>query len=294
MFITREARLPRSGIAKPSITPSAISQKISLKVLERISRYDMLIMRVAAEEQFDPNWIRGVIAAESGGKPRKGKGTTGFKGLMQAERTNDQLDPEVSIRTGVRKLKRFRASVFRFLRKKGIDPRSLGMETVIRLTMVAYNAGPGTLKRAMRYAIAAGDVRRWMEREHFQRALIYYGAYSVRVALGSCLRGPDGSVIQQELAKLLGISMGDFRGRFFRSSRGWNQNKIWNATRRALQAGKRKWKRRVGLTLAQARRKAPRWLLCSVQFKHNNLRTWYVDRVIAYMRYYKQARPSSR
>jgi hypothetical protein len=245
---------------------------------------------VAAEEGIDPNWIRGVIAAESGGKRDSGRGTTGYKGLMQARRTTDQLYPKTSIRTGAQKLIKFRASVSRFLRDRGIDPRSLGSEMMIRLTMVAYNAGPATLRKAMQYAIDAGEIDGWKEARHFQRALIYYGAYSVRTALKACLEGPDGEVIAAEFGSLLGVSASEIRNRYLVRGK-WNRKGLWQAIRKQTAREKKRWTRRASMTLEQARQRAPRWLLCAVAFKHRNLMTWYVDRVLAYMRHFNRARP---
>jgi hypothetical protein len=159
------------GIASPTRPPT--SSGIRPQVISRIAQYDSIINRVAAAEGIDSNWIRGVIAAESGGNPNSGAGRSGYKGLMQAGTTNDQLDPETSIRTGTRKLRQFRNSVIRLLQNHSINPSSLDAETMIRLIMVAYNAGPGTMSKAMEYAINAGNANRWFEPEFFQRALIY-------------------------------------------------------------------------------------------------------------------------
>ena len=263
------------------------STRISQKILGRIAKFDKIINRIAAEERIDPNWIRGVIASESGGKPNSGAGTTGYKGLMQAERDKNQLDPETSIRDGTQKLKSFWASVSHLLRSRGINPNSLTQEEMIRMTMVAYNAGPGTLKKAMTYAMNSGDISRWMKPENFQRALIYYGAYSVRVALKSCLEGSDGETILAEVGQLMNLSTDKIREKFYIKGR-WNSKGLWKLLKRRVWKAKSQWKKQDDLTFVQLKRRIPRLFLCSVKFKHKNLRTWYVDRVIAYMRYYNQ------
>lgn len=264
--------------------------RISSSVLARIAQYDDIIDQIAKEEGIDGNWIRGVIAAESGGKAHSGKGSTGYKGLMQAYRDKDkkgnQLDPETSIRSGAKKLKRFRTSVSRTLRQNGIDPGTLDTEMMIRLTMVAYNAGPATLKTAMQYAFNAGNVKRWEEPENFQRALIFYGAYSERVALKSCLEGPYGDTILAEFGAILGMSADEVRDKYF-TKRGWNRKGLWKALKKAdIYQKKKQWKDDDDLTMERARRLVPRWILCSVKFKHGNLRRWYLDRIIGYMRHY--------
>ena len=273
----------------PSTSSSSRGSRISQTVLNRIANFDEIIDRVAAEENIDPNWIRGVIAAESGGKPNSGGGSTGYKGLMQAKRDKDQLDPETSIRDGAQKLRRFWRSVARSLRRHGINPSSLSEETMIRMTMVAYNAGPGTLKKAMGYAVNSGDVNRWMEPENFQRALIYYGAYSVRVALKRCLKGPNGATVLDEIAELANLSAETIRQRYH-NKQGWKSKSLWNFIRRRISKAKKKWMKRNDLTFEQLQDQVLKLFLCAVAFKHSNLRTWYVDRVITYMQHYNQAR----
>lgn len=285
-----------SGQSPRKITRSRSSKsRINSTVVGRIDRFAGLIDRISAAEGFDGNWVRGVIAAESAGNPQSGKGTSGYLGLMQAYRRKrqkgdklrpqgDQLRPEVSILSGIRKLKRFRRSVANQLRKNNIDPESLGRERMIRSTMVAYNAGPGTLKKAMQYAIAGGDFHRFMAPEHFVRALIFYGAFSTRTAMKSCLDGPQGSVIIREYADLLGISETDFAQKYRRNN-SWRRRALWRDLKRDLFRVKSRFKK-TGITLAEATRTAPAWLVCAATFKHGNLKKWYVDRVIAYMNHY--------
>jgi hypothetical protein len=276
-----------SPISSPTSPPT--SSGISPQVISRIAQYDSIINRVAAAEGIDPNWVRGVIAAESGGNPNSGAGRGGYKGLMQAGTTNDQLDPETSIRTGTRKLRQFRNSVIRLLRNYSINPSSLDAETMIRLIMVAYNAGPGTMGKAMEYAINAGNVNRWFEPEFFQRALIYYGAYSIGTALNSGqspLRRMTSDELVTELRQLTGISQDEARRRYW-TVRGWNIERLRAAIIGQIYRVRLNLRRR-NLTLEEVRHSTSPFLLYATEFKHNNLRTWYVDRVASYMRYYQR------
>jgi hypothetical protein len=274
------------GITSSTLPPT--SSGIHPQVIERIAQYDTIINRVAAAQGIDPNWIRGVIATESGGKPNSGEGSSGYKGLMQAGTTNEQLDPETSIRTGTQKLKKFRKSVIKLLRRYGIKPSSLKAETMIQLTMVAYNAGPGTLSKAMEYASNAGDVNQWFEPEFFQRALIYYGAYSLRVLKGkkSPLKQMTDDGLVTELRQLTGMSQDKIREKYW-TRRGWNIDGLRAAIIKQLNQVRLKL-RKQNLTLKEVRRSTSPLILYATEFKHNNLRTWYVDRVVSYMRYYQR------
>lgn len=286
---TSNAQLKAPVVARP--VPSgparhAPATRISSTTLGRIRRYDALIDRVSDEENFDKNWVRGVIAAESNGNARAGR-KRGYKGLMQASRHSNQYDPETSIRTGIRKLKRFRRSVKNQYQKYGIDTMSLTEEEWIRVTMVAFNAGPGTLARAMRYAAEGGDARLWMQPENFVRSLIYYGSYSIPTAIKHCLQGPNQQQIVEEFAALLNISAVTLRGRYHSGSR-WNHRKVARDVRAATRREKQRWKK-SSRSYADLQLNAPVWLRCAAEFKHRNLREWYLDKIISYWKHFRSA-----
>ncbi len=260
------------------------------EVVQNIEQHAAIIDRVAVEEGIHPNLVRGIMAAESGGRASVGA-ASGYKGLMQAGRDNEQLDPETSIRTGIRKYKAFARGLQNFLTKHGADPATLTGTDVIRRVMVAYNAGPGTVKKAMEYALAAGDQRleRWLEPEHFQRALLYYGAYDVKGLLRRALTGLDGDALASELSTLVGKHAGELRTQYFVAGK-WNVAQLRTAITTAVN-DQRKQLRKKNLTLEEAQTQASHWIIQAVVFKHNNLRAWYVDRVLHYMDYFNQTRP---
>ena len=172
-----DAALPRRHPSLGDISAGMVEYEDSTRkgvsgiVLQRIARYDPIIDRVAAEEGVDPNIIRGIIAAETGGRA-DAQARSGYKGLMQAGRDERQFHPETSIRTGIQTFKKFRdKSLSPRLRALGINLKTVDRETMVRWVMVSYNAGPGTVLKAVEYARASGNVGAWMRPEHFQRAL---------------------------------------------------------------------------------------------------------------------------
>jgi hypothetical protein len=220
-----------------------------------MAQYDKIIDGVASTEGVDPNMVRGIIAAESGGRADL-EARSNYKGLMQAATTPDQFEPEISIRTGVRKFKMFRDRwLGPRLKNLGIDIHSLDRETVVRWVATAYNAGHRTVLKAVEYALGAGNANLWMKPEHFQRALLYTGAYSVRQAAPSCLQGTN----DPQLVARAREENRRLRGR--------------------------------GLTVEQARVITTPLLMCAVEFKHRNLPR-YVNRIVSYMHYYDRTRPA--
>ena len=238
----------------------ALAVRVEPRVVALIAQYDSIIDRVAAEHGMDGNIVRGIIAAESGGRSNAGRGR-GYKGLMQAGTDASQYDPERSITTGVRKFVQFRRTISRLLRREGIDISTVDRETMVRWVATSYNAGPGTVIRAVKYALAAGNAGNWMQAEHFQRALIYTGAYSITQAASSCLRGQQQ---QPGTADLI------------------------TANRERVNLRGRE------IPLAQARATISPLLLCAIEFKHRNIPR-YVERILTYMRDYdRRASPPAR
>jgi len=259
-----DAALPRRRPSLGDISAGMVEYEDSTRkgvsgiVLQRIARYDPIIDRVAAEEGVDPNIIRGIIAAETGGRA-DAQARSGYKGLMQAGRDERQFHPETSIRTGIQTFKKFRdKSLSPRLRALGINLKTVDRETMVRWVMVSYNAGPGTVLKAVEYARASGNVGAWMRPEHFQRALLHTGAYDIATVGRSCLKGRSATEARTLIQK-------------------------------ALQ--ERKGLRFKNISLEQARRVASPLLLCALEFKHKHL-PGYVNRVLNYMRYYDRNRPA--
>jgi len=230
----------------------ALAVRVEPRVVALIAQYDSIIDRVAAEHGMDGNIVRGIIAAESGGRSNAGRGR-GYKGLMQAGTDASQYDPETSIRTGVGKFVQFRRTISRLLRGVGIDISAVDKDTMVRWVATSYNAGPGTVIRAVKYALAAGNAGNWMQAEHFQKALIFTGAYSIAQAASSCLRGQQQQPGNADLIATAGRERVNLRGR--------------------------------EIPLAQARATISPLLLCAIEFKHRNIPR-YVERILTYMRAY--------
>jgi len=255
-----DAALPRRRPSLGDISAGMVEREDSdvSRIVRNIAPYDPIIDRVAAEEGVDPNIIRGIIAAETGGN-RRAKARSGKKGLMQAGTDERQFDPETSIRTGARKFKLFRDRYLGpRLRAFGINLKTVDREMIVRWVMVSYNAGHVPVLKALEYARASGNVGAWMRPEHFQRALLHLGTYSISTAARSCLKGRSETETKSMIQK-------------------------------ALQESKRL--RFKNITLEQARRVASPLLLCALAFKHNHL-PGYVNRVLTYMRYYDRNRPA--
>ena len=125
----------------------------------------------------------------------------------------------------------------------------------------AYNAGHVTVLKAVEYAQKAGNIRAWMAPEHFQRALIFTGAYSTKQAAPSC---------QKRLGAFNLVQVGRERSRWRRNMRRWRTESD-------------------PPPLAQLQRQISSGLLCAVEFKHRNLPK-YTNRVVTYMNYYDRVR----
>ena len=223
--------------------PDAGGARVRAEVLQRLERYRALFDQAAAESGIPAAWLLGIAAAESGGNPDSGKGGTGYKGIMQARRTVDQLDPATSIKTGAEKLKDFRSSVQKRL---GARYAALAPLEQLRVLATAYNAGPGTVYKALDYARDAGDVALWRDAQPYTRALIFYGAYSTRAY------APKGTA----------------------------QSDIDQAERWRLDS------RSKGLTLDELRGKgAPELVLRAIREKHARTAP-YLDKIEAYARHY--------
>jgi Transglycosylase SLT domain len=283
---------PTPAIPRPS-TISAVQLKgINKKTADNIDCFSHLINSIAPKYGVDPNIVRGIIAAESGGNPNSGaENRSGYKGLMQAGTGEEQLVPEISIRSGVEHFINKRNTVARILRSFGVDLNSLDQETMLRYIMTAYNAGEGTLKKALQYAQTAGDKKNWEQPEHFQRALFFTGAYSVRAPLRWCLGRLARDVAARAIADLTGTDSSSVLRDYYRISQGWNIKKIKRELAKSITAKlyeeNKRFRGDEGLTLDVARRKVSPLLMCSVEFKHIH-RPLYINTILRYKQHYDQ------
>ena len=114
-----------------------------------LQRYAELIDRYSAEHRVDPNLVRAVIQAESGGDPEalSPKGAAGLMQLMPDTASEmgavDRFDPEQNIASGTRYL---RSLLDRF--------------HSVELALWAYNAGP----RAVRNGILPRETEEYVPR----------------------------------------------------------------------------------------------------------------------------------
>ncbi len=281
---------------------SQIRRKADPGVVGKIQGFDGIIQEVATRLRVPPGLVKGIIAAESGGKPDL-VAKSGYTGLMQAKRDEGQKDPKTSIETGVALFKSKAKAV-------GVTEADFGTPEKIALVMVAYNAGEGTVKKAMQYAREAGDVERWYDPEHFRRAVIHYGAHNPATAIQSELRQMDGDALASAV-KLLersaaaqgetpevahavqagqegpgegpgadGSAADDpIRKKYF-GKKGWNVAGLRAAIVKAVEK-ERKALRFQNLTLADVQARATRWQMLSVEWKHVKGRP-YVTKVLEY------------
>lgn len=147
-------------------------------VVINVSKYYGLIKSIG-QNKINANIVCGIIAAESGGNPDAGKNGSGYKGLMQADTSNDQLDPGKSIKTGIEKFIDFRNNILNpWFRKLGINIPVETDEIYLKACLSCYNAGPVTALKAIQYAHAGGDWRQWLSPEYYKRALLFSGGYA--------------------------------------------------------------------------------------------------------------------
>jgi hypothetical protein len=281
-----QKKAPATNAAATAPNTAAKPQKIDKKIVERINDPDVsaIIDRVAAELGMDANTVRGIIAAESGGKSQSGAGTDGYKGLMQAEQSVDQLDPETSIRSGITKYMRFEEQARQMMRKFGVNAEMTDSEA-ISITMVLYNAGPGSVKTALKFAQEDGDARRWFDDPFFVRSLLYHGAYAIST-MKSKFRALGGDALAAELATVTGVTVDSLRATYQKNGQ-WQTEKLVEAFRKALLA---EWKvtrdNKTDRSIEEWEKVANGWLLQAARFKHGNLQKWYVQRVLTYKDHY--------
>lgn len=158
---------------------SSSSFKVDNTVVSRIKEHSAVIEQQSTIQGINPNLVRGIIASESDGKARAGEGTSGYKGLMMAERTVDQLRPSTSLESGIKKFIVFRDKILNpWLLKLGLLPSLIDEENYLKMCLSCYNAGPVTALKAIQYASKGGDWRQWLSPENYKRALVFSGGYN--------------------------------------------------------------------------------------------------------------------
>ena len=226
------------GIAG-STAPRGGSNKQTL--LAKINEYDHLIEAASRKHNLPPNVIRAVIAAESGGDRYK-RSSANYKGLMQAERTDDQYDPATSIETGTRKFAAFKNShLVPRLRNFGIDADRLDQKTLLSLVIASYNAGQVTVLKALEYAHRAGDWTKWLEAENYQRALVFSGGYHT---YEECTKNETDAAVKEAQKQRAAFS-------------GWRKKGKWQSFPDPP-------------ALSELKSTAPRIMMCWVARKHKN------------------------
>lgn len=179
---------PSKSLSTSSHTPA------NKKFLAKLKPYNHLIEAKARKYNLNPNIIRAIIAAESNGDPNK-TSVANYRGLMQAGRSRSHYTPVVSIEAGAKKFAKFKALVIsNFKKRSGVDLSSAPEKTLLRLTLASYNAGPVTVIKALEYAHQAGNWRNWLDKEHYQRALIFSGGYHT---YKKCHRGASQQAIRE-------------------------------------------------------------------------------------------------
>lgn len=166
-----------SGTPKIAINESTVAAVMPYRDLAHVA---------AARYGVDAALILGVIAAESGGK-RDLVAKSGYTGVMQAGKGEAHKNPAHSIDFGTRKLRDFRKIMEGILAARHQKYDALPEAEQLRLLALAYNAGPVTVAKALQYAAEAGRPAAWLEAEHYRRALLFTGAYSLHQAAASCM-----------------------------------------------------------------------------------------------------------
>ena len=189
---------PMLGI-KESIKSGIFS--VNHKTVLKVQQYSALIERKSYELGINPNIVRGIIAAESGGNPESGKGRSGYKGLMQAGVDDEQLEPGISIKTGIGKFIDFRNNILnRWLKKLGINVPAENNENYLKACLSCYNAGPVTALKAIQYAHTAGDWQQWLSPSNYLRALVFSGGYA---QYSTCSKGAKSAETERAKAERL-------------------------------------------------------------------------------------------
>ena len=241
---------------------SPVRAALSPRVINAVERYRSLVEAAAAKYDVDSALIRGVMAAESGGN-KDLVAKSGYTGLMQAGKGEAHKQPATSIDAGAKKLRDFRRTMARVLSERGRRYDRLPEEEQLRLLVLAYNAGPVTVAKALQYAAEAGSPGSWLDAEHYKRALLFTGAYSLSQAATSCLEGvspPERDAQRREAERV------------------WRQ---WRLKTR-VKKEKTTWRKLDDPPpWSSISASLPAFLVCAIDFKHRNS-SKYAAKILAY------------
>ena len=245
--------------ATQAATPvrTATGIRIDPTIVAKIGKYAALVEAAAKKHGVDAALVRGVIAAESGGRADL-VASSGYTGLMQSERNPSHKDPQVSIDAGTKKLRAFRGIMEEVLAKRGQRYADLPEAEQLRLLALAYNAGPVTVAKALQYAAEAGRAAAWLDAAPYRRALLFTGAYSTRQAAAKCQPNASAQQVKDAEAVRLRHSYGSKNWRTFPDPAPWLV---------------------VGPTL-------PAFVRCAIEFKHEHS-PGYANKILAYRDHFR-------
>jgi hypothetical protein len=293
------ATTPSSQTTTAGTQSGGISWRPDSKALDRINSFDPIIKKEAAVANINSNLVKGIIYSESSGIPSIGQGTTGWKGLMQASKDVEHLKPEVSIRGGIEKYNKFKNTIFKIYAKNGLNPSLLNENEVINIVMRVFNAGPGTVQKAIEYAKNSGTVNNWMKEEYYKRAIFFTGAHSYNHAILYSLKNKTTDKMIEVLAKLTKTNNEYIvRAYGLENAKNINQNQFYELIKNSIIRTKREIYYRASpkenptakITYDRLLELAEndigyKLILCSVEYKYNNTQP-YVDRIIFTKEYF--------
>jgi soluble lytic murein transglycosylase-like protein len=248
--------LPTERRHSTSITVNSV--QVSSKVIAAVKQYQSLADDAARKYGVEAALILGVIAAESGGDKNL-VAKSGYTGLMQSDKGEAYKQPEISINAGTKKLNDFRKIMEGVLEDSKRSYGQLPEQEQLRLLALAYNAGPVTVAKALQYASESGSPERWLDAEHYKRALLFTGAYSLKQAEAFCLKNM--SLSEQKSYMLEAVKIWNY-WRLGNKKTNWrklNDPPVWKIVSAGL----------------------PAFILCAIDFKHRNSPK-YAAKILAY------------
>lgn len=293
------ATTPSSQTTTSGTQSGGISWRPDSNAVGRINSFDPIIKKEAAVANINPNLVKGIIYSESSGIPSIGQGTAGYKGLMQASKDVEHLKPEVSIRGGIEHYNDYKNKMFQVYINNGLNPGLLNENEVINIVMRAFNAGPGTVKKAMEYAKNSGNVNNWMKEEYYKRAIFFTGAHNYNHAILYRLKNKTTQKMIEEIAKLTKTNNEYIvRAYGLEKAKNINQNQFYELIKNSIIRTLREIYYRASpkdyptakITYDRLLELAEndigyKLILCSVEYKYNNTQP-YVDRIIFAKEYF--------
>lgn len=286
--------------SKNNLPSNTIFWKPDKNVLQRIEKYDSIIKKESTVHNIKSSLVKGIIYSESGGNPDTGKGTTGYKGLMQASKSISHLDPETSIREGIKHFIDFKNKTLKRLKNNGLDPSNLGENAIINVVMRSYNAGTATVAKAIEYAKESGNINNWMEEPHYKRGIFYYGAFSYHAAVLNKIKNKTTDNMINIISQLTNLNkadivktykIGDIQKISSTQFYGLIENSIKQILKKSYKPNPKYPKTKIAvITFDQLVELAKndigyKLVLYSIHFKYINTQK-YVDRIIMVKEYY--------